>query len=99
MFLHSKDINKQDGRIAPAYFLLDYKYFDQLLQTVKNKTAFLILVFKEFLQTSIPSLISVLYAKGYHDFPLENFCLTVPIISLKNLSVFQEVSGVEKFYA
>ena len=36
------------------------------------------LVFKEFLQTSIPPLISVLYAKEYHDFPLKNLCLTVP---------------------
>ena len=27
---------------------------------------------------SIPPLISVLYVKGYHDFPLINFCLTVP---------------------
>ena len=68
---------QQDGRLAPAYLSPNYKYFDQLLQTVK-KTTVLILVFKEFLQTSIRSLISVLYAKGYHDFPLENFCLTVP---------------------
>ena len=64
--------------LAPAYFSHNYKYFDQLLQTVKNKTTVLILVFKEFLQTSIPQLISVLYAKGYHDFPLKNFRLTVP---------------------
>ena len=71
-------IIKQDGRPAPAYFSPDCKYFDELLQTVKNKTIVLYLVFKEFLQTSIPPLISVLYAKGYHDFPLENFCLTVP---------------------
>ena len=71
-------MHKQDGRLAPAYFLLKYKYFDQLLQTVKNKTTVLILVFKEFLQTSIRPLISVLYAKGYDDFPLKNFCLTVP---------------------
>ena len=72
---------EQDGRLAPAYFSPDYKYFDQLLQTVKNKTTVSILVFKEilfFLQTSIWPLISVLYAKGYHDFPLKNFCLTVP---------------------
>ena len=48
------------------------------MPTVKNKTTVPNLVFKEFLQTSIPSLISVLYAKGYHDFPLRNFCLTVP---------------------
>ena len=64
--------------LPAAYFSPNYKYFDQLLQTVKNKTTVLILVFKEFLQTSIPPLISVVYAKGYHDFPLENFRLTVP---------------------
>ena len=70
--------DRQDGRLAPAYFSPNYKYFDQLLQTVKNKTTVLILVFKEFLQTSIRPLISVLYAKGYHYFPSKNFCLTVP---------------------
>ena len=64
--------------LAPTYFSPNYKYFDQLLRTLKNKTTVLILVFKEFLQTSIPPLISVLYAKGYHDFPLKNFRLTVP---------------------
>ena len=69
---------KQDGRLAPAYFSPNYKYFDHFLQTVKNKTTVLILVFKEFLQTSIPPLISVLYAKGYHSYPLQTFCLTVP---------------------
>ena len=42
-----------EGRLAPAFFSHNYKYFDQLLQTVKNKTTVLILVFKEFLQTSI----------------------------------------------
>ena len=36
--------------LAPAYFSPNYKYFDQLLQTVRNKTTVLILVFKEFLQ-------------------------------------------------
>ena len=64
--------------LAPAYFSPNYKHFDQLLQTVKNKTTVLILVFKQFLQTSTPPLISVLYAKGYHYFPLKNFRLTVP---------------------
>ena len=48
------------------------------MQTVKNKTTVLILVFKEFLQTSIRPLISVLYAKGYHDFLLKNVCLPLP---------------------
>ena len=69
---------KQDGRLAPAYFSPNYKYFDQFLQMVKNKTTVLILVFKEFLQTAIRPLISVFYAKRYHDFPLKIFCLTVP---------------------
>ena len=64
--------------LAPPYFSPNYKYFDQLLQTVKNKTTVVNLVFKEFLQTSIPPLTSVLYAKGYHDFLLKNFRLTVP---------------------
>ena len=68
----------QDGRLAPAYFSPNYKYFDQILQRFKNKTTVLILVFKEFSQTSIPPLISVLYAKRYNDFLLQNFCLTVP---------------------
>ena len=64
--------------LAPAYFSPNYKYFDQLLQTVGNKITVLIIVFKEFLQTSIRPLISVLYAKGNHDFLLKNFCLTRP---------------------
>ena len=44
---------KQDSRLAIAYFLPNYKYFDQLLQIVKNRTTVSILVFKELLQTSI----------------------------------------------
>ena len=69
---------KQDGRLAPAYFSLNYEYFDQLLQTVKNKTTVLNLIFKEFLQTTIPRLISLLHAKGCHHFPLKNFSPRVP---------------------
>ena len=83
-------------RLAPAYFSPNYKYFDQLLQKVINKTTVLILVFKEFLPTSLRALTSVLYAKGYHDFLLKNFCVTVPKISSRNLSVFQKISGIEK---
>ena len=48
------------------------------MQTVKNKTTVLLLVFEEFLKTSVQPLISVLYVKGYHDFLLKNFCLRVP---------------------
>ena len=70
---------KQDGRLAPAYFLHNYKYIYQLLQAVKNETTVLNLVFKGLLQTSFPPLISILYAKeGYHDFPLKIFCPIVP---------------------
>ena len=57
--------------LAPAYFSPNCKYFDQLLQTVKNKTTVLILVFKDLLQISIPPLISLIYAKEYHNFPLK----------------------------
>ena len=46
-FIGSAWMTKQDGRLAPAYFSPNYKSFDQLLQTVKNKTTVLILVFKE----------------------------------------------------
>ena len=63
--------------LAPTYFSPNYKYFDQLLQTVKNKTTVLITVFKKFLQTAIPPLISVFYAQGYHVFLFKNFRLTV----------------------
>ena len=63
--------------LAPAFFLPKNSFFDQFLQTVKNKSTVLIIVFKEFLQTSIPPLISLLYAKGYRYVPLKNFRLTV----------------------
>ena len=36
---------KQDGRLAPAYFLPNCNNFDNLLQTVKDRTTVL-LVFK-----------------------------------------------------
>ena len=95
---------KQDGRLAPADFSTNYKYFDQLLQTVKNKTTVLILVLKECSQTSISPLISVLYAKGYHDFPLKkflskNFCLTVPKNFVGQPFRASLISFIEKYYA
>ena len=85
----------KNGRLAPAYFSPNYKFFDQFLQTVKNKTTILILVFKGFLQTPIPPLISVLYAKGYHDFPLKNFCLTVPKNSVGEPFSVSLISSIE----
>ena len=39
---------EQDSRLARAYFSPNYKYFDQLVQTVKNETTVLNLVFKGF---------------------------------------------------
>ena len=30
--------SEQDGRLAPAYFSQEYKYFDQYLPAVKNET-------------------------------------------------------------
>ena len=85
--------------IAPANFSPNCKYFDQLLQTVKNKTTVLILVFKDFLQISIPPLISLVYAKGYHNFPLKNFRLTVPRNFLREPFSASLISGIENFYA
>ena len=90
---------QQDGRLAPAYFSPNYKYFDLLLQTVRNKTTVLILVFKEFLQASIRPLISVLYAKGHHDFPSKIFCLTVPKNFVGDPFSVSLISGIEKCYA
>ena len=37
---NGEPILKQDGRLAPAFFSTNYKYFDQLLQTVKTKLLF-----------------------------------------------------------
>ena len=82
--------------LAPAFFSPNYKYFDQLLQMVKNKTTVLILVLKEFLRTSIPPLISVLYAKVYNDFPLKFFRLTVPKYRSRKPSVFLKISLIGK---
>ena len=97
--------------LGPAFFSPTYKYFDQLLQTVKNETTVLLLAFKEILQTSIPSLIFILYAKGCHYFLMKNFCLTVPKIFVeepffavqnfwyrKNLWIRGGQKGVSRFF-
>ena len=82
--------------LAPAYFSPIYKHFDQLLQTVENKTTVLILVFKESSQTLIPPLISLLHAKGYHDFPLRKFRLTVPKKFVEKADCVSENFGYRK---
>ena len=53
---------EQDGRLTGIFFA-QLQIFYQLLQTVKNETTVLNLVFKGFLQTSIPPLISIFYAR------------------------------------
>ena len=80
-FLGNEEIIRQDGGLEPAYCSSKYKYFDQLLQTVKNKTQNYCfeLIFEKFF-TNINSTIDVYTLckrRGYHDFPLKNFCLTV----------------------
>ena len=74
----ANDESQNGNKLALSYFSPNHNYFDQLLQTVKNKTNVLTLVLKKFLQTSIAQLISVPYAEGYHKFPLKNFRVTVP---------------------
>ena len=54
--------------LAPASFSREYKNFDQQMQTVKNETTVKNLVFEGFLQTSIPPLISIFYAKDVVQF-------------------------------
>ena len=67
-------INKQDGRLAPAYFSPNYKYFDQLLQTVKNENSVWNLVFKGFF-TNINSTTDfyIFWKEGVSRFCVENF--------------------------
>ena len=65
-------ICEQDRRLAPAYFSPNYKYFDQFLQTVQNKTTVSILVFKEFLQINSTTDFSTL-CKRVSRFSLEKF--------------------------
>ena len=86
---------KQEGRLPPAYFFYEYKLFDQHLPTVENETTVQNIVYEEFLQTSIPPLISIFYAKDV----VQIFLSQYQKISVGNTSVFQKNSGIEKFYA
>ena len=55
---------KHDGRLAPAYFLPNYIYFDQLLQTVKNKTTAFISISKSFYKQQFHHWILYFMQKG-----------------------------------
>ena len=72
---------EQDGRLAPAYFSPNYKFFDQLLETVKNKTTVMNLVFKEFLQTSIHHWFLYYMQKGVTTLGSKIFVSQCPKIS------------------
>ena len=63
---------QQDGQLAPVSFYPNYKYFDQFLQTVENKTTVLILGSKEFLQINSTTDFCTLY-KRVSRFSLEKF--------------------------
>ena len=89
-------INKQDGRIAPAYFSPNYKYFDQLLQTVKNKNYY----FQFSIQRVFTNIISTtdfctLY-KSVSRFSVKIFCRTVPKKFLGQPFSVSLISGIEK---
>ena len=40
-----------------------------------------------------------MHYRGYHKFPSKTFCLTVPKNFVGIPSMFQKISGIEKFYA
>ena len=71
------DQNKnQNSRLAPTYFSPNYKFFDQLLQTVKNETAVLNLVFEGF-PTNINSTMSKVFClKVPKNFVIQHFCVS-----------------------
>ena len=71
------------------------------MQIVEIETIVLVLnlIINGFLQTSVPPLISIFYAKergGYHDLPLKIFCLTVPKKFVGELFCVSENFGCRK---
>ena len=87
--------SEQEGRLPPAYFSPNYKYFDPFLQAVK-KTTVLVLVFKEFLQINSTTDFCTL-CKRVSRFSLEKkFVSQCRKISSRNPSVFQKTSVIEK---
>ena len=72
---------KQDGRLAPAYFSPNYKYFDQFFQKAINKTTVLILVFKEFLKHQFDHWFLYFMQKG-----ITIFCLKFSVSQCRKTS-------------
>ena len=92
---------KQDGRVALAYFSQEYKYFDQQMPKVKNETTVWNLVCESFLQTSMPPLISIFYAKeGVSGIFVQNFLShSTEKFCWGTLMVYQKILGSETFCA
>ena len=70
---HTMEKFEQDGRLAPAYFSPNYNYFDQLLQTVKNKTTVLKLVFQRVFTNINSTTDFYTLRKRVLRFSVENF--------------------------
>ena len=124
--------------LAPAYFSPNYKCFDQLLQTVKNKRIVLIIVFtkinsttnfctlckrvsrfsvekfsshsaEKFRRGTLLYFRKILVSKNVRDkrgAGITIFCQNCFVSQYRNISfvernpsMFQKVSGIEKFYA
>ena len=96
---------KQDGWLAPAYFSLDYKQFDQILQTVKNDTTGLNLVIKVFYKHQFHhwSLyfkqisrfsINFFFVSQYRKTSMGNLCYRKIILVSKN---FKDKKGITIF--
>ena len=98
-FWHDRDSNSKLTACEPrtSIFFAHLQKFGQLLQTAKNKTTVLILVFKEFLQTSVPPLIFLLYAGGCHDFLMKKLFSQCRKTSEGTPTVFEKILVSKSF--
>ena len=91
---------KQDGRLAPAYFSPNYKYFDQLLQTVKNKNYCFEFSFQRFftnINSTTDFCVICLYAK-VSRVSVENFLFdSAEIFRRGTLLCFRKFWVLKKF--
>ena len=86
-----------DGRLAPAYFSPNYKYFDQFLQTVKNETTVWIQFSKVFYKHQLHHwFLYFMQKREYHDFPSKIFLSLGTEKFRRGTLVFQKISGTEK---
>ena len=91
---------QQDGRLASAFFSPKYKYFDQLLQTLESETTVFNLVFNGFFyKYQLHHWFLYSMQKGGITSFRKIFVSKCRKISVRNTSVFQKISGIEKFYA